>query len=121
FRSFLHCRFIFSSFFFQAEDGIRDDLVTGVQTCALPIFPPKAQQASCPSRGPDIVLRGACRRRRERRVGRPSSAPASLSGGGCRDRKSVVKGESGVHGCRGSGNGDKSCRGILGVRCELYV
>src|SRR5258708_27423884 len=27
-------------FFFQAEDGIRDDLVTGVQTCALPIFRP---------------------------------------------------------------------------------
>ena len=24
-------------FFFQAEDGIRDRLVTGVQTCALPI------------------------------------------------------------------------------------
>src|SRR5207244_11114803 len=24
-------------FFFQAEDGIRDELVTGVQTCALPI------------------------------------------------------------------------------------
>src|SRR5258708_22270253 len=33
-----HCglsRILF--FFFQAEDGIRDDLVTGVQTCALPI------------------------------------------------------------------------------------
>src|SRR5207244_6577744 len=27
-------------FFFQAEDGIRDDLVTGVQTCALPICKP---------------------------------------------------------------------------------
>src|SRR5205823_8439064 len=27
-------------FFFQAEDGIRDKLVTGVQTCALPIFEP---------------------------------------------------------------------------------
>ena len=27
-----------SIFFFQAEDGIRDDLVTGVQTCALPIW-----------------------------------------------------------------------------------
>src|SRR5258708_11192723 len=27
-----------SVFFFQAEDGIRDDLVTGVQTCALPIL-----------------------------------------------------------------------------------
>src|SRR5229473_6248837 len=26
-------------FFFQAEDGIRDKLVTGVQTCALPILP----------------------------------------------------------------------------------
>src|SRR6266536_3797779 len=29
-------RFVF--FFFQAEDGIRDPLVTGVQTCALPIW-----------------------------------------------------------------------------------
>src|SRR2546425_1163638 len=34
FWSFL-CVFFF--FFFQAEDGIRDKLVTGVQTCALPI------------------------------------------------------------------------------------
>src|SRR5207247_4383381 len=31
----LGCRLVF---FFQAEDGIRDPLVTGVQTCALPIF-----------------------------------------------------------------------------------
>src|SRR5258708_21637249 len=30
----------FCIFFFQAEDGIRDDLVTGVQTCALPILRP---------------------------------------------------------------------------------
>src|SRR5207245_8751675 len=29
-------------FFFQAEDGIRDATVTGVQTCALPISNPKA-------------------------------------------------------------------------------
>src|SRR5256885_9940808 len=29
---------IFSFFFFQAEDGIRDYKVTGVQTCALPIY-----------------------------------------------------------------------------------
>src|SRR5260370_16378550 len=27
-------------FFFQAEDGIRDSSVTGVQTCALPIYAP---------------------------------------------------------------------------------
>src|SRR3712207_4479505 len=30
-------------FFFQAEDGIRDIGVTGVQTCALPIFMPKIE------------------------------------------------------------------------------
>ena len=29
---------LFFFFFFQAEDGIRDIGVTGVQTCALPIF-----------------------------------------------------------------------------------
>src|SRR2546430_9335503 len=29
-------------FFFQAEDGIRDLTVTGVQTCALPIYFPRA-------------------------------------------------------------------------------
>src|SRR5690606_40449671 len=33
----LECIYIL--FFFQAEDGIRDFHVTGVQTCALPIFP----------------------------------------------------------------------------------
>src|SRR5690625_5393647 len=30
--------FMFFFFFFQAEDGIRDGHVTGVQTCALPIL-----------------------------------------------------------------------------------
>src|SRR2546430_3900443 len=45
--SFLNCWF----FFFQAEDGIRDLTVTGVQTCALPIsakddtLPPTAFRA----------------------------------------------------------------------------
>src|SRR5205809_2876540 len=34
---------IFFFFFFQAEDGIRDVAVTGVQTCALPIW-------ACPDR-----------------------------------------------------------------------
>src|SRR5690348_15972 len=32
--------FFYLCFFFQAEDGIRDGPVTGVQTCALPIFKP---------------------------------------------------------------------------------
>src|SRR5437667_8994608 len=37
---FLFCLsvFFFFFFFFQAEDGIRDRDVTGVQTCALPIL-----------------------------------------------------------------------------------
>src|SRR5215467_15525279 len=33
----MNCFYFF--FFFQAEDGIRDYKVTGVQTCALPICP----------------------------------------------------------------------------------
>src|SRR2546429_1788818 len=37
-------------FFFQAEDGIRDVAVTGVQTCALPIsFSPTQSQQGEPS------------------------------------------------------------------------
>src|SRR5438094_5966715 len=37
---------IFFFFFFQAEDGIRDRTVTGVQTCALPIFGDQARPIS---------------------------------------------------------------------------
>src|SRR6266481_1685860 len=47
-------------FFFQAEDGIRDGTVTGVQTCALPISPPPlalravcGPQPKCPYRSDD--------------------------------------------------------------------
>src|SRR5690606_40670034 len=36
-----------SSFFFQAEDGIRDFHVTGVQTCALPISTNHLQKRRC--------------------------------------------------------------------------
>src|SRR6266498_4974431 len=35
-------------FFFQAEDGIRDADVTGVQTCALPICPRTGTARLCP-------------------------------------------------------------------------
>src|SRR2546430_5009689 len=42
-------------FFFQAEDGIRDLTVTGVQTCALPIFSARDYACStvnkCPETG----------------------------------------------------------------------
>src|SRR5437868_8104975 len=36
-----------ASFFFQAEDGIRDRNVTGVQTCALPISGVTASTSTC--------------------------------------------------------------------------
>src|SRR5205085_3629622 len=55
-------------FFFQAEDGIRDLTVTGVQTCALPILAPPGQgprrppaagtAPSPPSREPPGPARG---------------------------------------------------------------
>src|SRR5688500_19932671 len=40
------CFLSYLFFFFQAEDGIRDYKVTGVQTCALPIFgKPKCERS----------------------------------------------------------------------------
>src|SRR5437867_12948819 len=51
-------------FFFQAEDGIRDRTVTGVQTCALPISrtPPTARRPRCAVRR----AAGSARRPRHR-------------------------------------------------------
>src|SRR5689334_24259360 len=51
-------------FFFQAEDGIRDGTVTGVQTCALPI-----------SDG-NLRLRGLVSSRPRRDAGRPLRLPS---------------------------------------------
>src|SRR5438034_10558428 len=41
-----------SFFFFQAEDGIRDHCVTGVQTCALPISKPARLRLSASEKTP---------------------------------------------------------------------
>src|SRR2546421_2191515 len=46
-------------FFFQAEDGIRDLIVTGVQTCALPISEPllrAARREAKAGHGLDVLL-----------------------------------------------------------------
>src|SRR2546425_7688599 len=72
-------------FFFQAEDGIRDKLVTGVQTCALPIsselafLGPLCAEAAVGSG--DGRVRGAG----ERRGGDPGALSRRLQGpgGGC--------------------------------------
>src|SRR6266496_5260854 len=66
----------FFFFFFQAEDGIRDLYVTGVQTCALPIC-----RVHVAPRG------GRIRRRRRRRAGADADDPAADDDE--RDRKST--------------------------------
>src|SRR5256885_12177909 len=69
------------TFFFQAEDGIRDYKVTGVQTCALPILA-RARPDCRVSADPPCRTSGASRSRARR--ARPQRA----------DRKSVVEGKS---------------------------
>src|SRR5205809_8053938 len=68
-----------SVFFFQAEDGIRDVAVTGVQTCALPISELRLNVSGCSGfhsgsskRVASRAARGKVSRRRseERRVGK---------------------------------------------------
>src|SRR5256885_5736249 len=62
-------------FFFQAEDGIRDYKVTGVQTCALPILRAAsfALKSSITSRAtsmrPAALMRGAMRKATSVEVG----------------------------------------------------
>src|SRR2546425_9302371 len=72
--------YFFLFFFFQAEDGIRDKLVTGVQTCALPISPRAAghwqhrgyagEPGGTELRRRHAALRRAAERSEERRVGK---------------------------------------------------
>src|SRR5687768_18519027 len=66
-------------FFFQAEDGIRDVAVTGVQTCALPISssPRRRRAGEAPSRRPRPRARSSSRSE-ERRVGKECRTRWSL-------------------------------------------
>src|SRR2546427_4567237 len=64
-------------FFFQAEDGIRDLTVTGVQTCALPIWCQSKANRPGANSGRLLLAAALCRRCRrghgrseERRVGK---------------------------------------------------
>src|SRR5712672_4205523 len=64
-----------SFFFFQSEDGIRDKLLTGVQTCALPIYRSAGQLpgSRAAARVPGTGLPGYAPRvgrSEERRVGK---------------------------------------------------
>src|SRR5206468_4594536 len=66
--------FYFFFFFFQAEDGIRDLIVTGVQTCALPISAGARNRSSGRRSGapvPRLPING------RRGAAQPECAPAT--------------------------------------------
>src|SRR5437867_6645314 len=82
-------------FFFQAEDGILDRTVTGVQTCALPIS--AAPTIAAMTRRSGFVARSRLRHGRDRWSGGASRHACRREGGQetapreqGRDRKSVV-------------------------------
>src|SRR2546421_3658935 len=89
------CFCVFLFFFFQAEDGIRDLIVTGVQTCALPI--------SRRIRGRWRRSWSGCTRGAGSRPGsRVSPAPASEPGAPLRRRRrrGVSRAQIGRASCR---------------------
>src|SRR5207245_5807146 len=70
-------------FFFQAEDGIRDATVTGVQTCALPISTIRAPQdrlltSAVSSAGRTLTVPSDCR---------PPSIWREIGRASCRERE----------------------------------
>src|SRR2546430_6836733 len=67
-------------FFFQAEDGIRDLTVTGVQTCALPISCCSAPSRCAGPREPDELATLGPAPERDPRA-RPAGRALRLSGG----------------------------------------
>src|SRR2546422_2248142 len=93
-------------FFFQAEDGIRDVAVTGVQTCALPIYlrrvlraPAVAADLQAAADGVGVRPLFPARALLPRR--RPALRPATRV---YADRpRSVVRGSGGRPGLRGGG------------------
>src|SRR5256886_12629913 len=73
-------------FFFQAEDGIRDLTVTGVQTCALPISRKWANSALVSTVPPDLLettnsaLPGSMRPEKARTCAGTIESTTSISG-----------------------------------------
>src|SRR5437762_4719684 len=82
----------FFFFFFQAEDGIRDTSVTGVQTCALPI---SRRSPARPRRAPGAKTRSSRAKKVQPRppveIGRASCRGKSVDLGGRRIIKKKKK------------------------------
>src|SRR2546421_8717665 len=67
---------LLSFFFFQAEDGIRDLIVTGVHTCALPIFLQHRREAELQAQLIEVHIAALRDRIGEDQVAVPLSRPA---------------------------------------------
>src|SRR5574339_493723 len=99
-NTMLYSFFIFF-FFFQAEDGIRDRLVTGVQTCALPIcllcWPRQVQSSTRVAKESRALLSSDCRANRPH-LGLCPEANVPLQGRqGSRGCIPDAPGETGIH------------------------
>src|SRR5262249_57039920 len=96
------CGSLLCFFFFQAEDGIRDWSVTGVQTCALPIWsgaaPPPCPPASVPTQNgsgiwAEVNRSSPCATRARRSAARLTAACAS-GGRGSGERRGGEEGRA---------------------------
>src|SRR5437763_6975565 len=86
FEQFFMLHALLVIFFFQAEDGIRDTSVTGVQTCALPISRRPSACPNAPNKGANSAT--------DRNIAPKANSPASRSeerrvGKECRSRWSA--------------------------------
>src|SRR5207253_8574820 len=92
---FFFILFVFFFFFFQAEDGIRDGHVTGVQTCALPIsaptvWPTRAISSRLPRHSKSATTRARWSPNSRATCGRPRSEERRV-GKECRSRWSAYQ------------------------------
>src|SRR5205085_6387596 len=111
-RGLISCSFFF---FFQAEDGIRDLTVTGVQTCALPISGDEELTHGYPSSRPVWAPTATSLDRRTWSRSRPAAA-AKASAAGPSGRP--APGEIGRASCRERG---EVWVGAVGVKREMKV
>src|SRR5205823_8729931 len=109
-----------SAFFFQAEDGIRDKLVTGVKTCALPISDGRKPRDRRQAMGPAapsftkaqrevfvLLVQGLSEKLIARRLGVSEIGRAS-----CRERGWTSVGEVVVKTAAGGGGGRVAVGGV---------
>src|SRR5690625_5616899 len=89
-------------FVFQADDGIRDGHVTGVQTCALPISTQQSQSATPNNRTPNQAPQSVAPQNPQGTAeSSPNDADAKIGRASCREReRNEVGAESGTPGKR---------------------